>query len=225
MGQGRNVSARIASTVAHDSCVDRAFPAWSPDGKRIAFGQGQLENGKIKFAEIFLMNANGTGVGQVTRVTAASPFAVDVLRPAWSPNGKQLVFEVEHLAAADPPNRHALFIVNTDGTELRQLTDWGFNAGDDPDWSPDGRLILFRTIGRPKRLHGNLYTIHPDGSALMQLTRYPAPKNGLQRLILARRQMDHIFAIHRRAVPGHLHHARRRNGSPPRHSRVCSVRA
>jgi Tol biopolymer transport system component len=163
----------------HDSCVDRAFPAWSPDGKRIAFGQGQLENGKIKFAEIFLMNANGTGVGQVTRVTAASPFAVDVLRPAWSPNGKQLVFEVEHLAAADPPNRHALFIVNTDGTELRQLTDWGFNAGDDPDWSPDGRLILFRTIGRPQRHHGNLYTIHPDGSALKQLTRYPAPKTVL----------------------------------------------
>ena len=79
-------------------------------------------------------------------------------------NGKQLVFEVEHLAAADPPNRHALFIVNTDGTKLRQLTDWGFNAGDDPDWSPDGRLHpLSDDRAAQAAFPGNLYTIHPDG--------------------------------------------------------------
>lgn len=160
----------------NSSCADRAFPAWSPDGRRIAFGQGTLENGKLKFAEIFLMNADGTGVRQITRLTAATPFAMDVLRPAWSPNGKQLVFEVENLAAADPPNRHALFIVNTDGSGLRQLTDWSLNAGDDPDWSPDGKLILFRTISIANRHHGNLYTIRPNGSALRQLTRYPSPK-------------------------------------------------
>jgi Tol biopolymer transport system component len=158
------------------SCVDRAFPAWSPDGRRIAFGQGTLESGKLKFAEIYLMNADGTAVRRITRLTAATPFAMDVLRPAWSPNGKQLVFEAHNLAAADPPNRHALFIINADGSGLRQLTDWNLNAGDDPDWSPDGRLILFRTISIANRHHGNLYTIRPDGSALKKLTRYASPK-------------------------------------------------
>jgi TolB protein len=150
-----------------NSCKDRGFPAWSPDGKRIAFGQATLERGKLKFAEIYVMNADGTGARQVTHLTGATPSTIDVLRPAWSPNGKQLVFEVENLAAADPPNRHALFI------------DWNLNAGDDPDWSPDGKLILFRTIGRPQRHHGNLYTIQPDGTALKQLTRYQAPKTVL----------------------------------------------
>ena len=47
--------------------------------------------------------------------------------------------------------------------------------GSDPDWSPDGNLILFRSVpGRDQ--HGNLYTINADGSDLKQLTRYPAPK-------------------------------------------------
>ena len=104
---------------------------------------------------------------------------MDVLGPAWSPNGKQLVFEVQNLAAADPPTRHALFIVNADGSGLQQLSDWNLDAGDDPDWSPDGKLILFRTISTANRHHGNLYTIHPDGSALKQLTRFPSPRTVL----------------------------------------------
>jgi TolB protein len=162
-----------------DSCVDRGFPAWSPDGKRIAFGQAMVEKGRVKSAEIVVMNANGTRVRHVTHLTASTPFSMDVLRPAWSPSGKQLVFEVEHLAAADPPKRHALFIVNVDGTGMRQLTDWSLNAGDDPDWSPDGKLILFRTISLANRHHGNLYTVHPDGTGLKQITHYPGSKTVL----------------------------------------------
>ena len=158
------------------SCVDRGFPAWSPDGTRIAFGQATLRGGKAESAEIFVMNANGTGVRRVTQITAGKPFAMDVLRPAWSPNGNQLVFEVQNLGTAEPPNRHALFIVDADGSGLRQLTPWSLNAGDDPDWSPDGKLILFRTVSASNRHHGNLHTIRPDGTGLRRLTNYPAPK-------------------------------------------------
>jgi Tol biopolymer transport system component len=158
------------------SCVDRGFPAWSPDGRRIAFGQATLRGGKVESAEIFVMNANGTGVRRVTQVTAGRPFAMDVLRPAWSPDGRQLVFEVENLASAEPPNRRALFVVHADGSGLRQLTPWPLNAGDDPDWSPDGKVILFRTVSVANRHHGNLHTIRPDGTGLRRLTNYPAPK-------------------------------------------------
>ena len=92
------------------------------------------------------------------------------------PDGKQLVFEVRNSKKGDPPNRRALFIVNADGSDLSQLTEWSLNAGDSPDWSPDGRLILFRSVSTANRHHGNLYTIHPDGSGLNRLTNYPAPK-------------------------------------------------
>jgi TolB protein len=103
-------------------------------------------------------------------------YAIDLFWPIWSPNGRQLVFEVQHFESADPPNRRALFVVNVDGSGLRQLTPWSMNAGGRPDWSPDGKRILFRTVSTSNRHHGNLYTINPDGTGLRRLTNYPAPK-------------------------------------------------
>ena len=83
------------------------------------------------------------------------------MHQAWSPDGKQLVFGVETTdrGAGEQP---ALFVVNSDGSGLRQLTPWSLDAGDRADWSPDGTLILFRAPAKNNR--GNLYTIHPDGS-------------------------------------------------------------
>ena len=163
-------------------CQDRAFPAWSPSGRQIAFGGslGVVREDGVEHAEIFVMNANGSGVRQLTRLTQDEPpFSMDLRDPAWSPDGKQLVFDVWHLGTADPPNRRALFVVNEDGSELRQLTPWSLNGGDSPDWSPDGKLILFRTVSRSNRHHGNLHTIRPDGTGLTKLTNYPAPKTVL----------------------------------------------
>jgi Tol biopolymer transport system component len=164
-----------------EACIDRGTPAWSPNGKQLAFGQGSkaVRGGVLESSDIFVMNADGTSVRQVTHLTAGKPFAMDVNKPGWSPDGKQLVFEVQNLKTADPPNRRALFVVNVDRSGLRQLTDWSVNAGDHPDWSPDGKLILFRAVSAVERHSGNLYTIHPDGTGLRQLTRYPAPKTVL----------------------------------------------
>ena len=136
---------------------------------------------------------------------------MDVLRPAWSPDGNQLVFEVQNLGTAEPPNRHALFIVDADGSGLRQLTPWSLNAGDDPDWSPDGKLILFRTVSASNRHHGNLHTIRPDGTGLRMLTNYPAPKT-VGSYVLPGRKVDRLLEVHRRAVSRRLRHARERTG-------------
>jgi Tol biopolymer transport system component len=163
-------------------CQDRAFPSWSPDGRRIAFGGslGAVRADGVEFAEIFVMTRTGAGVRRVTTFSdGKKPFSVDLQSPAWSPDGKQLVFEVWNLGTADPPNRRALFVVNVDGSDLRQLTPWSLNGGDSPDWSPDGSRILFRTISTSNRHHGNLYTVRPDGSGLTKLTNYPAPKTVL----------------------------------------------
>ena len=163
-------------------CQDRGFPAWSPDGKRIAFGGsiGALREHRVEYAELFVMNADGSGARRLTRLSEGKkPFSVDIVDPAWSPDGKHLVFEVQHFATADPPNRRALFVVDSDGSGSRQLTPWSLNAGDSPDWSPDGSRILFRTVSTSNRHHGNLHTIRPDGTGLTRLTSYPAPKTVL----------------------------------------------
>jgi TolB protein len=161
------------------SCNECGRPAWSPNGKLIAFSHdwGDFQNGQIKFGEIFVMTARGTGTRRLTRVTTSTPYSADVGRPAWSPNGKQLVFEVHNSKTGEPAKGRALFIINADGSGLRQLTPWELNGGGKADWSSNGQLILFSSYDAPGRDdHGNLYTIRPDGTGLKQLTRYPAPK-------------------------------------------------
>ena len=137
---------------------DRGLPAWSPDGKAIAFsrGWGPVQNDWIKFNELFVMNASGTGSRQLTRFNATKPFSTFVGGSSWSPDGKRLVFEAGTSPRGEPANSRALFVVNADGSDLRQLTPWGLDAGDRPDWSPDGELILFKAPAKGQ--HGNLYT-------------------------------------------------------------------
>jgi Tol biopolymer transport system component len=52
------------------------------------------------------------------------------------------------------------------------VTPWELNAGDGPDWSPDGKWILFR--GQPADGSSNVYKAHPDGSGLLNLTKQAA---------------------------------------------------
>ena len=152
---------------------DRGSAVWAPDGRHLAYarGWGGVQNDQIKFSDLYLMTPTGSGAHRLTTVTANAPFSAAVGHPAWSPDGKQLVFEVAHSATATPAHAHALFVVNADGSGLHQITRWGLNAGGRLDWSPDGTRILFRAPAKTDR--GNLYTTAPDGSGLKQLTRFP----------------------------------------------------
>jgi TolB protein len=57
------------------------WPAWSPDGKRIAFTSNRDGN-----YEIYLMNADGSGQRNLTQHPASDNFA------AFSPDGRRLAF-------------------------------------------------------------------------------------------------------------------------------------
>jgi TolB protein len=65
----------------------------------------------------------------------------------------------------------SIFVIGADGRGLRQVTPWRLDAGDHPDWSPDGRRILFRA---PEHFFAgsNLWTVRPDGTGLKQLTHF-----------------------------------------------------
>ena len=80
--------------------------------------------------EIFVMDADGTNVRQLT-TNNDSPVGL-----AWSPDGKQIAF-----SSFRNPDRE-IFVMDVDGTNVRQLTtndDLDF----DPAWSPDGKQIAF----------------------------------------------------------------------------------
>lgn len=55
----------------------------------------------------------------------------------------------------------------------RRLTPWRLDAGDHPDWSPDGRRLLFRSATF-SFTQSNLWTVRRNGTDLKQLTRFPS---------------------------------------------------
>jgi Tol biopolymer transport system component len=128
-------------------CLSSDDPAWSPDGRRIAFERaiGPLPtDGPPPIAGIFVMNADGSGVRQVTQLEPGS--GTEDHAPAWSPDGHRIAF-MRANNTARPENASAIYTVEADGSNERLLRrmppEWpGAGA---PDWSPDGSRILFQT--------------------------------------------------------------------------------
>jgi Tol biopolymer transport system component len=134
--------------------TSRQHISFSADGKRVAY-QEQLRDGNIW--KVALNPAYGNVDGEPVQITKSSR---PLRNPALSPDGNWLAYVTDYGEQKD------LFIMRTDGTGHRQLTDdlhWEF----EPQWSPDGEKIAF-----PSNRSGawEIWTIHPDGSGLRQLT-------------------------------------------------------
>ena len=161
--------------------ADDGWPVWSPDGKHIAFqrlsGPLRPKGATVNTAkriyrdELVVTDANG---GHLRSLVWFGPWRGDPQIPAWSPDGKRLVF-LERSDNGGNCSCRTLYVVNADGTGLHRLTPPSIAPGDKIDWSPDGSTILFRThpgedLNGSSGLGANLYTIHPDGTGLRQLT-------------------------------------------------------
>ena len=141
--------------------------AWSPDGTRIAYVRYCFDSRHSRSRRgVWTIKADGTDARQVTRTLPDSN--VQDHRVGWSPDGKSLAFE--RIDTSTTPERAALFTIGVDGKDLFQVTPWSVD-GNDPDWSPDGSLIVFNASAEPSPTQ-NIWTIRPDGTGLTQLTTY-----------------------------------------------------
>ena len=155
-----------------DGPYDNAFPVWSPDGRRLAFASTRSDTaGTGAINDIFVMNADGSGVTQVSESIGWSS------EPTWSPDGKLIAF---HSDAGDWPTSLGLFVVHPDGTGQRRLTTLSPDLIDQGSarFSPDGSKLLFTQatgtfVQRGAALKGinlALFTINIDGTGTRRLT-------------------------------------------------------
>ncbi len=143
-------------------------PAWSPDGTQIAFAR---DTGTIEEENkgIWVMDADGTDQHQVTQLDKPG-LGLD-RSPQFSPDGRRLVFERLNVRDARPVDGIALWVLNLNTGREHRITPYVLNAGDTPEWSPDGRRILFHDNGSgDPDVSANLYTVRPNGTRLHQLT-------------------------------------------------------
>ena len=114
-----------------------AGPAWSPDGRKIAFTSDRDGN-----SEIYVVNADGSGVERLTySPVEAFPLAgggslgAVAALPAWSPDGQKIAF-----ASNRDGDVGGIYAMNADGSGVERLT---YSGDLSPAWSPDGRKIAF----------------------------------------------------------------------------------
>ena len=140
------------ATPGAPAVVRDGAPAWSPDGKQLAF---YSEVGG-KPADLFVMDATGLNVRQLTDTPESEGY------PAWSPDGRQIAFE-SHTADGN----FDVYVMNADGSNVRRLTrEARRDVG--PAWSPDGTKIAFMSDRDGKEF--NLYWMNADGSGVELLT-------------------------------------------------------
>jgi Tol biopolymer transport system component len=153
-------------------CLDRWEASWSPDGTRLAISTatGPLTDAGPSRGGIAILDVASGHVRQI--VDHPSREGQDHFA-RWSPDARRLVFWRER-PQSDGSVKTAIFIVNSDGSKLHQLTPWNMLAGD-PDWAPDGSLIVFGTrplLDFDAAAESELYTMRPDGSGVHALTSY-----------------------------------------------------
>ena len=163
-------------------CLSSETPAWSPDGRQIAFERaiGPLPaDGPPPIVGIFVMDADGSNVRQITQLRPNS--GTEDHGATWSPDGQRIAF-MRSNNTIEPVDASAIYTVSSRGGDeqlvKRMPLEWPGAGGS--DWSPDGKRLLFTTkcyfgqcAGPQPSTGAQLFTIRPDGEGLRQLTHLP----------------------------------------------------
>lgn len=167
-----NLQGEILDTLTMTPGYD-AEPTVSPDGHRIVFTS--MRSGDL---ELYTMNLDGSNVLQLTDELGYdggaffSPDGSKIVFRASRPETKEEIQKYKNLLSKGlvEPTAMELFIVNADGTGLRQITDLG-GANWAPYFHPSGEKIIFSSNHRSERgFPFNLYLINLDGTGLEQVT-------------------------------------------------------
>ena len=150
-------------------------PAWSQDGEQIAFvserEDPEYQPGESLFStpRLYLMDANGE-IEKKVMTKAQSQTTTHIIEqefaPTWSPDGSKLAF-IGFSRTLSGLTRTNIYVVNKDGSDLREVTDFENGAllgADKISWSRDGSKIAFAKLR-------DIHVVSVDGpSASINLT-------------------------------------------------------
>ncbi|MDP5238694.1 Tol-Pal system beta propeller repeat protein TolB [Uliginosibacterium sp. 31-16] len=124
-------------------------PAWSPDGKRLAYVSFD------KKKPIIYVRALDS-----VRTTVLANYKGSNSAPSWSPDGRRLAMTLTKDGLSQ------VYVANMDGSGLRRLTSSN-GIDTEPQWSPDGNHIYFTSDrgGSPQ-----IYRVPADGGAVQRVT-------------------------------------------------------
>ncbi len=151
-------------------------PAWSSDGKRIAFVSSSVE---VKRFVLKVMDANGSNVRLVydCNDNISTPnFPPGVYDPSWSPDDQWIVFEKPVQYAGENGNAGVwhIFKIHPNGTGLVNLSQAGGHtdmAEYFPSFSSDGKYIIFSARYTSERgVQVDIFKMNENGESLKQLT-------------------------------------------------------
>jgi TolB protein len=170
----RRVTSECADTGpgVETRCEDGGYPSFLPDGKRVVYtrstGTIRTIGGEdwIEHSDLVVRKLDGSDPRVLLRAPA---YAAEYSGAHFSPDGSKLLYVRLNSPLGEPAGGRAIFVADADGSHRRQITPWSFDAGDDPDWSPDGRRILFRSHLAGEQ-QSQLHLVRPDGSGLRQVT-------------------------------------------------------
>ena len=152
-GDGRN-QRRITVNSARDG-----LPAWSPDGKKIAFGSNR-NNVNKDHMQIWVIDADGKNPIRLT------DGLVDA-NPDWSPDGKTIAYDARRNQDDLNPSPRVIYVMDADGNNNRQLVEepgWSTH----PSWSPDGKRIAF--VSDRHAQIDQIYVMDADGQNQRRIT-------------------------------------------------------
>ncbi|GAA0319436.1 Tol-Pal system beta propeller repeat protein TolB [Psychrobacter aestuarii] len=124
-------------------------PAWSPDGKRIAYAVQRDKS----YAVIYVQNVNGGGANAITRVNGSS------LSPSFSPDGGRILFSGTHEGGTN------IYEISASGGTPRRLT-----KGWQPSYAPDGQSFAF-VYDNEKNNQPRIYRYNFGSGSIQQISR------------------------------------------------------